>query len=197
MTTIAAERLCTDLIWGRRIRLGFHAEPARLGAVSQRVVRSCCHRWRGRSDFELFPPLHRWRSVAASVQSVDGVTPYRLISAAVCGLDCAASAPVASLAAAIMLSSGCPVTVISEGTVGAPASGSVTGTLGISILAMYEDDTALAERLAETVIEVSGGAIEQRWEDPLPISISTISATRAQLGEPSLGCSRSEMELMQ
>ncbi|MFE3099339.1 hypothetical protein [Nocardia tengchongensis] len=153
----------------RQITLSFQAEQTRLRDTAERLAQLCHHRWLGRSDFDMFPPLHRWGSVPSLPLPQGLPTPHSLISAAARGAHLAASTPVEFLAAAIMLSTGCPATAATDQLARTPGPSRTAQPLSLSILAMDEDDLALAVDLAATAIAVSGGRISQRREDWIPL----------------------------
>ncbi|MFE5288434.1 hypothetical protein ACFRAQ_26005 [Nocardia sp. NPDC056611] len=153
----------------RQITLSFQAEQTRLRDTAQRLAQLCHRRWLGRSDFEMFPPLHRWGAVPSLPLPQGLPTPHTLISAAARGAHLAASTPVEFLAAAIMLSTGCPAAATIDQLAPTPGPSRTAQLLSLSILAMAEDDAALAVDLAATAIAVSGGRIAQRREDWIPL----------------------------
>ncbi|MFD7847875.1 hypothetical protein ACFV4K_33725, partial [Nocardia sp. NPDC059764] len=153
----------------RRITLSFQAEQTRLRDTASRLALLCHRRWLGRSDFDMFPPLHRWGAVPTLPLPQGLPTPHSLISAAAQGARLAAATPVEFLAAAIMLSTGCPAAATTDPLAPTPGPSLTAQPLSLSILAMDEDDASLAVDLAATAIAVSGGRISQRHEDWIPL----------------------------
>ncbi|MGW4532207.1 hypothetical protein ACWEOI_14775 [Nocardia sp. NPDC004340] len=153
----------------RRITLSFQAEQTRLRDTASRLALLCHRRWLGRSDFDMFPPLHRWGAVPTLPLPQGLPTPHSLISAAAQGARLAAATPVEFLAAAIMLSTGCPAAATTDPLAPTPGPSLTAQPLSLSILAMDEDDAALAVDLAVTAIAVSGGRVSQRHEDWIPL----------------------------
>ncbi|MGW4352478.1 hypothetical protein ACWELJ_10345 [Nocardia sp. NPDC004582] len=161
----------------RQITLSFQAEQTRLRDTAQRLAQLCHRRWLGRSDFDMFPPLHRWGAVPSLPLPQGLPTPHSLISAAARGAHLAAATPVEFLAAAIMLSTGCPAAATTDPLAPTPGPSLTAQPLSLSILAMDEDDAALAVDLAATAITVSGGRISQRRDDRIPLDDSVLDLT--------------------
>ncbi|WP_147471649.1 hypothetical protein [Nocardia stercoris] len=150
----------------RQVRLACVAGDAlRIRAAAERILETNRRRWHGRGDFESFPAIRRWQHFRSSPFATDP-SPFELVEQLASGRRLVVPGAAAALAAAIMVTSGCPAT-----------SHHHDRDLFVTIYAQAADDLSLAEDLAVTVVEVAGGRVTQRIERTVVI-VSAAPQTR-------------------
>ncbi|WP_157121605.1 hypothetical protein [Nocardia miyunensis] len=130
------------------------------------LLRWARRRWRGRADFEYFPPIQRWRAIEPGFLDGAECRPERLIRAAVTGYVSSETGFEHRLSDAVTLLSGCPAMVQATelpDTGHGPLSASPRRAILISIYSLAADDLLLAEDIITSCAAVGAFSLVERF----------------------------------